>query len=325
MRRYFRWKRTPPSEGDVGKYKVRIKHNLRGRPSNVFVNGRRFVQGTGFRDLSLPKKGVIATEAAGGGYLLSKGWEPLQHLGTVVDAGIDIIKSQYQAGKAVLDLVFTGDEQKAIRSLEGIIHGSRRRDETAQVIEQYLDDFATYKSAWGIFEKSRADIESAMAKAAEAAKKVTPRLPTEDVYAKIHDWLLKLRGIQVDDPRYAEKNIPMIGLRKDTYDTLKAASDEVTKEMNKAKPDLGYAQNQMKTFNKAYQTLVREEEAIGQGVEKIDPRELKSLQKQIDAIKPYQGLQVHASDVLPIAGMILGAYVLYKYVIRPTKWVLHKI
>lgn len=326
--------KAQPIRGQVDVHDVEIKK--RGsRVSQVDIDGERFVRDRRrYGDLSTGGKialgGAYTTRlgaAGGAAYPLHQVGESLDSL---IMAAVSGVKGVSEVAKEAANLVgniFNTSERGALRNIESLMQQGSFDSGAYSTAESYLTNFAGYKATHAIVDKARAGIEKNMADAAEAAKSAPfTSLPTDSLYEKLHNLIIELRGINPTDPKYAENNLKVLQLRKDVYDTLDDAAKNVTADMSKPSPNVEYSVEQMQRFNKAYETLLKEEAEIRAGVENSNPAQLIAMQRQIDEIKPVeQGLaQPHLGIILPVLGGYLAWRVVSKLLVNPIKSIVYR-
>ena len=308
----------PPQRGQVGNHDVEVHSTGRGR-HKVHVDGARYVRDDiRFRDFSKGEKATLL-----GAYGVNAGTTGLaayglRNLGEFADSWIMSWAAGLGGAKSLVEKVFTGNERAAIKNLEDLMQKGVIDSGSYNTAEQYLTNFAGYKTTSGLIDQARAGIEQSMAQAARAAGNITPQLPTDSLYEKLHELILGMRGINATDPRYAENNLKVLQLRKDVYDTLDDAARIVTSEIGKSNPNVGYGIEQMARFNKAYEMLLSEEAQIKAGVEKANPAQLIAIQQQIDQIKPT-GFDPYIGVFLPILGGAVVWKKINKMIVSPVK------
>ncbi len=325
--------RTQHFSGQVDAHNVDI--GRRGnRVSQVHIDGERFVKDRRrYRDLSTGGKIFL-----GGAYTTRVGVAggatyPLRQIGESLDslimAAVSGVKAPIEVAKEAANLVgniFNTSERGALRNIESLMQQGSFDSGTYSTAESYLTNFAGYKATHVIIDKARAGIEKNMADAAGAAKKAPfTSLPTDSLYEKLHNLILEQRGINESDPRYAENNLKVLQLRKDVYDTLDDSARNVTNEMSKPSPNLGYSVEQMQRFNKDYETLLKEEAEIRAGVENANPAQLIAMQRQIDEIKPAQTgwVEPYLGVILPILGGYMAWRAVSKILVKPLQRVFY--
>ncbi len=305
MARFFRVRR-PPVTGANGKQDAdKHENNRRGR---VAKTAKAIVWGA--------RSGNVVGSAFVG-----------YELHTVSGPILAFISPSYQLAKVAHDMynsLFSGDQQQAIKNLDSILREGSLRQSDHATARTYLDNFMTYRLAATTFDRGKENAVAAVVKGSEAAKRITQQAPTaeytkpfEDVHRGLHDWLLNtFGGAKADDPKYIDNFVNLNRLKVDAYDTLQSTSSKVTEEIAKPKPNLGYVVKEMQTFNKAYELLKKEDEVARVGVEKVDTAQLKTMQQQIDSIKPSQGW-ITFDVVFPTLAAGALCYIVHRKLVRP--------
>lgn len=326
MARFWKKTRIPNFQGNIRNHNVTGYANRRGKVKEIDLDGQRYVPDiVRLRDLSgIEKAAVVGMwgsevgASAAAGYGVKKFQDPFI---AWVAPGYQLGKGTLEFANNLMDMAFTGEQQQAVGKLENLL-SQNSFGFNSNTASSYLDNFTVYRSASTVFDRGLQNSARAQMKGDEAAKGVTSRVPGGESSAKgfeaVHDWLLEtFFAANANDPRYAESYAQSNRFKIDAYNTLKSASGNVTEEMKKTNPNIGYVVQEMQRFNKAYELLLNQDQTVkAAGVENINPSQLRAMQQQIDQIKPSQGWLSY-DMVLP--ALAFGALLtgLHLKVVRP--------
>ncbi|MEK6984113.1 MAG: hypothetical protein AABX33_06065 [Nanoarchaeota archaeon] len=298
-------------ENRVGDHRVGIKGGRHGRAAKVYVDGERYIKDkVRLYDLTRGEKLVLS--GAHGINLIAGGAStyPLKKAGQWADVVTTPSAAAYRGGKVAVEAakdvveILTGEQKQTINRLEQSLEQRAFNLVDASKVRDYIDNFYRYRGAGQAFDKARTTIDNEIARGARKAEKIVtdvPEIPfTRDVFEWLYNLGPRVTGKKTEDPKYHENILDALKLGKDAHDTLRYTSQNIQKEMEKPSPDLGYAVNQMRDFNKAYQILVQHNASVREGIERINPSQMRAEQRQIDPIKPPQGYQLQFETIFPL-------------------------